>query len=76
MINLAILVGVEVTIFEKDGFETETGIISNVKDGFLYLEYSNCIESGTLKIPINSVKLEVNLTTKANSLNRYKIKDV
>lgn len=66
--------GIEINLFEKDGFETKIGkIISCDADGIV-VEYKNAMETGTLKIPFNSIKmLDVNITTKANSLDYYKL---
>ena len=66
--------GVKINLFEKDGFETETGKIISCDTNGIIVEYKNAMETGKLKIPFNSIKmLDVNITTKANTLNYYKV---
>jgi len=64
-------IGTKVSIFEKDGFETEDGEIIRYEGKVVCIRYKNASERGILKIP--SPKIDIILTTKGNNLNKYKV---
>ena len=66
-------IGTHVNIFEKDGFETQTGKIIGYEGKFVYVKFNNCSKSGILKIP--TPRIEISLTTKSNSLDEYLVEN-
>jgi len=61
------MIGMTIDIFERDGFETDTGRIIAIKNG----RYIIRCKERLYCIPTRSVRMS--LTTKGNSLELYKI---
>lgn len=67
--------GIQINLFERDGFETIIGTIVSCDSDGIIVEYKDAMESGFVKLSFNSIKtLEINVITDANSLEHYKIK--
>lgn len=62
-------IGTKVDLFERDGFETESGTIIKCSNGFLYIKCKDTEEENIYKIK----NPKVSLTTRGNSLEKYLI---
>lgn len=60
-------IGTKVSIFEKDGFETEDGIIAMYDGDWIYVR---CKEK-TLRL--KNPRINISFTTRGNSLKQYEV---
>lgn len=64
--------GTKVNLFEKDGFETVEGIIVGYEGEDTYIIKSKLIRGPFVFYKIKKPKIDINLTTKGNSLEKYR----
>jgi len=62
-------IGDKVDLFEKDGFETDSGKIIHLDSDFVYVKG----KIGKYKISHKSMSKQLVFTTKGNSLEKYKL---
>lgn len=68
--------GTRINLFEKDGYELVEGIIVGYEGEDTYIIKSKFINGPFVFYKVKKPKIDINLTTRGNSLEKYRIKDV
>lgn len=66
-------IGSKIDLFEREGYESETGTVLGIEDGCLILKFSNKMEKGKFRIPKGACLLRATLNTRGNNLDMYKV---